>query len=349
MSVTVHDLELTYDKFMDKTSIIYGESGTGKSFIIVDILHALRPFVDQIIVISPTDRQNHTYDRGIVPLIFIHYTITPKLLEDLWKRQEALAAVYTKSNDKKTLESLFNKIPSSLRAPADSSISSVKQKLRDYESEVNDSTSDDSAAKAKISEMQTDCDKLIVKIRKHYITIHTAQLSQMRLTDDEQYALKYHGMNPRLVIIFDDSTDLIKKYKAHPVMQKIFYQGRHSMITALIACHTDKALDSELKKNAAVSIFTEYSCASGYFTRTAMSFDKETQQKALAAAKIAFSPTTPFQKLAWVRHEKKYYKFSAVKRDGFSFCSAKVREYARLAAAESGKVSADNEFMSDFK
>lgn len=346
---TVPDLDISHEKFIDKTSIIYGESGTGKSVIIVDILHSLRPFVEQIVVISPTDRQNHTYDKGIVPLPFIHYTITTKLLEDLWKRQEALAAVYTRSNNKKTLESLFNKIPVSSRAQADEVIKEIQRKLRDSETEINKSASDDSAAKSKITEMKEECDKLIVKIYKHYITKSAPQLQRLRLTDDEHYSIKYHGMNPRLVVIFDDATDLIKKYKAHPVMQKIFYQGRHSMITALIACHTDKALDSELKKNAAVSIFTEFSCASSYFTRTAMSFDKETQSKAIAAAKIAFSPTNPHQKLAWVRHEKKYYKFCAERRNGFGFCSAIVREYAKLAAAESGKVSADNQFMGEFQ
>lgn len=348
MASTVPDLEISHEKFIDKTSIIYGESGTGKSVIIVDILHALRPFVEQIVVISPTDRQNHTYDKGIVPLLFIHYTITTKLLEDLWKRQEALAAVFTRSNNKKTLESLFGKIPANARSEADDVIEGIKRKLRDSESEINKSTTDDSVAKSKIGEMKEECDKLIVKIYKHSITKNGAQLARLKLSDDEQYSLKYHGMNPRLVVIFDDATDLIKKYKTHPVMQKIFYQGRHSMITALIACHTDKALDSELKKNAAVSIFTEFSCASSYFTRTAMSFDRETQTKAIAAAKIAFSPTTPHQKLAWVRHEKKYYKFCAERRNGFGFCSAIVREYARLAACESGKVSADNQFMSDF-
>lgn len=347
---TVPDLEITHEKIIDKSSIVYGESGTGKSYIIVDMLHALRPHIDQIIVFAPTDRQNHTYDKGIVPLPFIHYTITPKLLTDIWNRQEALVAVYTQSNNPSVLRSLFKKISESRRSPAENVIAEINLKLKSSEREMMNLGMEESQYKAKVSEMKEDCEKLISQIYKTYITKETPNLSRMQLTQQEQFALKYHAMNPRLVIVFDDCTDLIKKYKGHDVMQKIFYQGRHSKITAIIAVHTDKVLDSELKKNAAISIFTEMPCATAYFMRQSTSLDRESQARAIAACKIAFGdPARPFQKLAYIRHEKKYYKFVAQKREGFTFGSTIIRSFCKMIAVESGKVSADNQFISEFK
>lgn len=346
---TVPDLEITHEKIIDKSSIVYGESGTGKSYIIVDMLHALRPYIDQIIVFAPTDRQNHTYDKGIVPLPFIHYTITPKLLTDIWSRQEALVAVYTQSNNINILKSLFRKIDDSRRAPAEAVISEINVQLKTFERELTQKNLDESQFKTKLNEMKEDCDKLLIEIYKTYITREAANIGRLNLTKQEQFTLKYHALNPRLVIVFDDCTDLIKKYRSHDVMQKIFYQGRHSKITAIIAVHTDKVLDSELKKNAAISIFTELPCATAYFTRPSTSLDRESIARAIAACKIAFGdPTRPFQKLAYIRHEKKYYKFCAQKREGFSFCSAIVKSFCKIIAVENGKVSADNQFISEF-
>jgi hypothetical protein len=313
------------------------------------MLYALRPFVDQIIVFAPTDRQNHTYDRGVVPLPFIHYTITPKLLTDIWSRQDALVAVYTQSNNVSVLKGLYGKIPQRSRQQADAVIAEIGVKFKTIEDELRGKGLDADQFKSKLAEMREDCDKLLLEIYKTSITRETQVLARMNLTQQEQYSLKYHALNPRLVIVFDDCTDLIKKYRAHEVMQKIFYQGRHSKITAILAVHTDKALDSELKKNAAVSIFTEMPCASAYITRPSTSLDREAQQRALAACKIAFGdPTRPHQKLAYVRHERKYYKFVAQKRENFSFCSAIVKSFCRAIAVENGKVSADNQFIAEF-
>jgi hypothetical protein len=347
--MSVPDLEISHEKFIDKVSLILGESGTGKSVIIVDMLHALRPHIDQILVFAPTDRQNHTYDGGIVPLPFIHYTITPQLLTSIWSRQEALASVYTRSNDKKILDQLFRKIPSARRQMVESAITEVTNRLKNSERELVNSGLDEAQIKSKVTDLRAECDKFLLQVHKTFITRETEYLAKLDLSEDETFALKYHGMNPRIVIIFDDCTDLIKKYSMNEVMQKIFYQGRHSFITAILAVHTDKALNAELKKNAAVTIFTEQPCASGYITRPSTNLDKESQARALNACKIAFGdPTRPFQKLAYVRHEKKYYKFCAERRSGFSFGSSIVKTFGHHAAADKGKVSADNQFIGQF-
>lgn len=337
------ELDFNYKYFIDGSTLLFGESKTGKSFIMVDILSQLQPHVDQIIVVSPTDRQNHTYDRGVVPIPCIHYQITSKLLDDIWERQNALAAVYTKANKPEILKSLFDRIKDSTKAAG--IIAAVQQKLRDYRYELESEPD----SKAKITTMEDECKKLISVIWRDTINNNRSVLQKLSLNKNEQFALKYLNLNPRLVLIFDDCTDMLAKFRRHPVMQKLFYQGRWAYITTLIACHTDKALDPELKKNAFISIFTEETCARSYFDRKSNDLDREAKQRAALACKSAFSPLAPYQKLIWVREEKKFYRYTASSHSNFRFGSQYVWEYCDKIKSDSGAINADNKFINDFK
>lgn len=339
------ELEFNYTKFLDKTTILYGESHTGKSFVIIDILHHLKPYVDQIIVISPTDPQNHTYDKGIVPLPCIHYTISAKLLDDIWSRQNALASVYTKANKIEILRDLFDRVNNSM---AKSVIENINNKKRTYEKEILQDNVDETTAKAKIDEMGRECERLIILIYKHFINTEREKLVKLPLNSDEKFTLKYLNLNPRIVVIFDDCTDQLKKFKSHPVMQKLFYQGRWAFITALFACHTDKALDPELKKNAFINIFTGEKSAHGYFERPSNDFNKEEKSRAAAACKAAFTPIARFQKLAWLREDNNFYRFTAEPHDNFRFGSSAIWEYCKRIQAEKGSINPGNKFIQEF-
>lgn len=49
---------------------MYGESGTGKSTIILDILYKIKDKIPTCVVISPTEDQNKTYE-DIIPDLLI--------------------------------------------------------------------------------------------------------------------------------------------------------------------------------------------------------------------------------------------------------------------------------------
>lgn len=343
MSLT--ELDFNYKYFLDRTTVMYGESGTGKSFVIVDILHHLKAHVEQIIVISPTDRQNRTYSRGLVPLPCIHYDITDQLLDDIWQRQNAFCGAYSKANEPEVLLSLFNKVGRSYEKTA---IGSINRKLADYKEEVQRDIDDESVVKTKIAEMEADCKRLILLIFKHAINENREALSKMSLTKEENYSLKYLNLNPRLVLIFDDCTDLLTKFRKHRVIKKLFYQGRWAFITALIACHTDKALDPELKKNAFISMYTEETCARSFFERKSNDLDKEARGRSAMACKSAFTPMAKHQKLAWVREEKKFYRFTATARPSFRFGSQYLWDFCDQIQADSNTIASDNRFAGSF-
>ncbi len=338
--------DINYKYFLDKSAILYGETKSGKSSILVDILYHLKPHVDQIVVISPMDRQNHTYDRGIVPLPCIHYEITTELLDSIWKRQGGFSVVYSRVNKTNILKSLFDRIPNNERARNE--IRQIYQKLKEFKQEIETKESDPAIASSQVASMEADCKQLIIMIWKHYINLNSAFLQNLQLSAAERYSLKHITFNPRLVLIFDDCTAEMKKFNTHPVMKKLFYQGRWAYITTLIACHTDKCIDPELKKGAFVSIFTEEPCASAYFDRCSNNFNKEARTRAYEALKAAFTPLAKYQKLVWVREDKKFYRFTATLRDEFKFCSDIVRKYCDKCCAVEDEQDSNNEFVAAF-
>lgn len=340
------ELDFGHKYFLDQSTLLFGESKTGKSFIIVDILYQLQPFIDQVLVISPTDRQNHTYDSGLVPQPLIHYTFTPELLKDIWERQEAFAKVYTQANDPVTLRRLFDMCSDNSRAR--SIIETINRKLVSYREEIEDGDDDDATARTKIAEMDTECKKLITLIFKQCINEHRGKLQKMTLSKAEQHTLKYLNINPRMVLIFDDCTDLLTRHKNNQTLQKIFYQGRHVFITIMIALHTDKALPPELKKNAFTTIFTEQTCARSYFERPSNDLDKEARQRARDASRAAFEGGGKYQKLAWIRDEKKFYRFTATSRPKFRFGSHHLWDFCQKIQSESGGSLSNNKFIHDF-
>lgn len=336
------ELEFTYRRFIDKTTVLYGETDSGKSFTITDILYCLSPHIEQVIVVSPTDRTNHSYDCGIIPLPCIHYGMTPELLNNIWDRQTAFGTVYTRASNPAVMRRLFDKIPNNEHARA--AIDKINEMRRATSAELakeeNGVTKTDAA--------EADCKDLIMRIFRRYISQNRKVLSGMQLDDQEQYTLKYINLNPRMVLIFDDCTDLIKKYRTHDVMQKLFYQSRHSFLTTLMACHNDKSLDPELKRNSFVSIFTEPTSAHTYVHRPSNSFTKPEMAAADEAIQSAFTPLAPNQKLAWVRKERKFYRFTATKKVGFRFGSPVIWDYCRQIQTTGVPSVMNNRFMRGF-
>lgn len=336
------ELHYTYLNFIDQMTILYGESKTGKSTIIIDILHHLNNHVDQIIVYAPTDRSNDTYQSGVVPMPCIHYEVNVKTLEDLYERQEALTLVYKRANAPHVIDGLIarindsriNKVLSDLSAARDKAVSEICK------------TTEGIIAEQQIAALTDRHNRYVASFKKALIERHKAKLL-IGANDDERHAIKYLHLNPRIVVIFDDCTEQLDKIKREPIMQKFAYQGRHQFITTIIAIHTDKNLDPAFKKNAMNCIYTEESCMMAYIDRPSNSFGKEARRAAFEAIKSAFTPLAKFQKLIWVREEKKYYRFTAQKHPNFSFGSPLLWEYCKSIQARGGASESNNKFISN--
>jgi len=343
---TLPELPFDYDRFLDRTTILYGESMTGKSTVIIDILKLLSPHVDQIIVISPTDRQNHTYDKGVVPLPMIHYGITGQLLDKIWERQSALASVYTKANKPEIFKQLFDRIRGNnhsrdtIEEAADIRDERIRDVKRGEENKI--------LARSKIDDIDKSFQKFLSLVYKTDILEYRDELSRMNLSEDEKFSLNYVDFNPRIVIIFDDCTDQLKKFRSHPVMQKLFFQGRWNFVTTLIAAHTDKALDPEVKKNSFTNIFTGPKAAQSYFARPSNDFDKNEKVRAVDAMRQAFTPTHRHQKLILSRAEDTFYRYTATLHGQFRFGSREFWRFCDEIKSDGNQMAPGNKFIQDF-
>lgn len=307
---------------------IYGESKTGKSHITRDIMCTLQKTIPQILVVAPTNEQNHDYDaNGEVPSVFIHSKVDGAVLCRMWKRQEAARSAYNRANKPEVIARLAHM--------------------------TGDPQFIDSSAKIRHLLKSADEDEKIVletalhRISKAVIAKHRTTLKKAKLSKDELCAIKYLAFNPRILLIFDDCTDELKREKSN-IMEKLFYQGRHNLITTIMSCHTDKTFSPELKKQTFLSIFTAPEAAMAYFTRASTCLDKAGKTIANSATNEAFIPGNRFQKLVIDRPRKMYFRYQARPSVVVRFGSREVRQYSKKIKRPDDEAIQGNEYSAMF-
>jgi energy-coupling factor transporter ATP-binding protein EcfA2 len=306
----LEEFSASADIFLDRSTVLFGPSGSGKSTIIVDILYHLKPRVDQVIVFSPMDKQNNTFGSGVVPRPFIHYAVTKEILDELWERQSSFVTIYTQANRPEVLARLFSRIPDPKPAQFLAAYANKVEKMISKMTEESD-----------IDAARGTFDEFKVRYYKKYIADHAKYLFSLPLTMSEKLSLKNLDFNPRIVVIFDDCTDILKSMKNSKFIQNIFYQGRWSMITLILGLHSDKALDPEIKKNIFTTIYTRQNVAVTAFERQSSGLSKNEKARAIAAAHESFTPVYQHQKLVYSQPRDTYYKYTAVPRKNFRFGS----------------------------
>jgi ABC-type dipeptide/oligopeptide/nickel transport system ATPase component len=111
--VNIEKLEFNINMFKDKTILLLGTSGTGKSKIILDIMHTIKDEVPVSYIFCPTNSVNDTFT-GIVPDCFISEDVDVDKLENIIKMQEIRMKIYKKCNDKQILTDIAFKLNDSI-------------------------------------------------------------------------------------------------------------------------------------------------------------------------------------------------------------------------------------------
>jgi ABC-type dipeptide/oligopeptide/nickel transport system ATPase subunit len=310
----VNELKFSAELFLNRSTTMYGGSGTGKTTVVKHIMYLLKEHVDQIMIFCPTDCQNGAYSgSGIVPRVFIHDSVTPEILKQLWERQESLAGVYRRANNVETLARLFARMPDERYAQY------IRRAIAAYERNLAEARASGPIDEDDINKIAQRRDEVLMAVYKYAITKNRAALAKLQLSEAERFSLTFFDLNPNMMIIFDDCTEQINKMKKDETIQKMFYQCRHLFLTVVFSVHDDKALGAELKKSAMNIIFTERTIADCYFGRPSNNFDKLTIKRAGNAISCAFDPTNKHQKLYYSRDAGQFYRFIAKKHGSFRF------------------------------
>ena len=315
------------DYFLNRSVILYGASNSGKSTIIKDILYTLRKHIPNVCVICPTNKLNGSYD-NLIPKPLIHSDVKECLLNDILKRQSLNVKIYNLVNSLEKLESLYNKMHDKNKEKIDLIIKSYYK--------VKEKSESSGVSKEVISKLEQEHNKKIINFYKETITNNIKYISSLDLNENDKMLMKHMYINPNFLIIIDDAAVSANTWCKYEAVKELFFNGRHHKVTFMIAFQDDKLLDSSLRKNAFINIFTTEKVCNTYFNRTANNFNSQERKMMLDVADAVFNTNTNsgkkgkpnYKKLIYLREEEppcRWMQASLVK--DFIFGSAHLVKY----------------------
>jgi hypothetical protein len=346
----IPSLNIKASHFLRQTTVLYGDSNTGKSTIIYHIFSVIRKYIPIIIVISPTAASNGDYDDR-VPDVLIFKEASKELLKAIYSRQEAAASIFRQANDVEVLKSLYKYVRDS---KTDNIARTVQTRYRIAINRAKrEFRSDHSKLEEEIENIKETHDDALRNIYRVSVRKHRDYLLRKKLNKHQETCLKYLDFNPGLCLVMDDCAAQIKAWGKDETIGKIFYQGRHNFITSIYTFQHDKLLDTTFRQNAFISIFTSDKSARAFFNRSSNNFEKSEVKKVesiiVEIFKKGASHPIKFQKLVYMRQAKQpYLKYIAKKMPKFKVCFPYVQKYCELVKSNEDYIDPDNPFMLSF-
>lgn len=271
-------LDPTYNTFRDRTTVLYGTSNCGKSFMTAHIMmNILNKHIPTAFLICPSEVPE--YEGRIfnccrfkkLDKTFIEW------LERLWERQEIPSEIYKRANSLETLDSIYKIVRTNA---IDEKIALVKSSQDKNIRRVENMDVSVDIKNKKIEDILHDHKNLLTDLYKAVIkrNIHTIQ--KYPLNENQKYTIHYIDFNPRVLLIFDDHiADLNKFIEKKEIFKNLFYRGRHRLITQIHLIQDDKEIKPALRKNAHISIFCSIPVANTFFNTASNGIDKTTKNK----------------------------------------------------------------------
>lgn len=334
---TPDDIEIplftkSYKYFLNKSIVLYGSSGSGKSMIMRDILFILKDHIPNTVVICPTNHLNKSYD-DIIPPQLIYTDVTEELIKNIFKRQKTVVKIHNMVNDISRLEKIYNKLSRSndhlIKSQIMNGYRIVKQKFSENENIHL------AEKKIKIQELDDGHKKKLIEFYKKIINKNKSLIknSSVRNNFDETEIkiINFININPNLLIILDDAAVSANVWAKYQEIKEMFFNGRHHKITFMISFQDDKLLESSLRKNAFINIFTTEIVCNSFFQRSANNFTKPEKIKMAKLSNFIFNDEKlkerNYKKLVYIKDKNpNTYYILADYNDDFRFGSNHLYE-----------------------
>ena len=335
----------SHKNYLNRTTIVYGRTNSGKSTIIEEIMYLCKDFIPTVFVIAPTNASNNAYTNKI-PSQFIRKDLDVEWLDKLLKRQKYSSGAYINSNKIELLKKLFNRISDATSTSIEESIIKKAHSSIIY---IEESNMEFVQKKKQKTQILADRDEMLKKLYKTSIRYNKIKLEQMsELSKSEKAALSFLDFNPNIMLILDDCASIFKKmYKKSSAIKEIFYEGRHYFFTTIIASQDDKEIDSELRKNTTMSIFTTAQSATSNFERSSNGYPKHEKMRAKTCIETVFrqdeNGSKHFQKLIYVQNESDPFRYTIADiHDDFRMCSQPLWDYSDRIKDKKDALNKDN-------
>lgn len=337
-TVVVEKFRPTASLLTNKSVILYGASGSGKTTSIKYILDILRETVPTFLCYCPTNEDNKSYD-GIIQDSCISPTMQYTELKKVWEWQSNKKIVYGKVNDYEYLTELATHLGLNVdKGP----LTAMEKKYlelrrmilaREYPTKNQDK-----------ERLDDEYKKYCVEYLKGIIRQNLSPDKVLKLDENYKFALQFLDFSPNTCIIFDDFTSQLrtlsnfsekdKEEKWRGIMNTYFTTNRHKRLTIIVACHDPTQLLPQIRENAHFSILGTKTMALRYITNT-FKGDK----MALAIAKAIFEESTAphkFAKALYDQNNSKWYYFVAkpMGDDMATLGSENVKKYCKSLEAK---------------
>ncbi len=320
-------LDTTYKTYLNRMTVLYGPTGSGKTTILNEIMYLLNHHIPLVFVIAPTNFANGIYtdkipSRCIKPGTSVDDTID--FLQKLLVRQKNVTNIYNMVNNVLNLKSIFDKIVDTrAKALANLAVRGADKSLKDTMRSHTLNIAEKKSKKIAIIETR---DSILRRIYKICISKHKDSLARdSSLTKKQNLIIRFLYINPQCLLLLDDCASRFKTWvKKSTVIKEIFYEFRHYNGTTVILAQNDKEIDSEFRKNVHNSIFADEQSAISNFTRASNGYGKPTKKRAAMCVEVVYP-----QDATKCKHFKKllYFNNSA---DPFRFFQADLYEDFRM-------------------
>lgn len=360
-------IAITADLLLDRSIVLYGASGSGKTVFIKHLLDVLRGHVGQALLVSPSEPTNNAY-RDYMPKALTHYTMKApdpraprkmlegdqgalQFLENMWQRQDMLVQIYEQANDLTTLRGLTARLPTGVQAKIQADLDPANRKrattMAQLEKRYRGQPGELKEKRRKVNELFEQVER---SMHKNTIIRHFAELWGVKgLTSAERVALQYIDLNPRMVLVLDDCGSDIKGIMNKPVFKRLFYRNRHVRLTVVFAFQDDTDLLPAMRKNAFISIFCERVSADALFMRGCNNFARDVKQKFKEIGPLVFQ--AGYRKLVYIRDDPNranFYHCTAAPPTGHMFPCGAVLEFCQRVERSGASADPNNPYFSSF-
>lgn len=359
-------LQLSADLLINRSIVMYGASRTGKTVMMKHCLDLLRGHVEQGILVSPSEPSNRDYS-NYFPKQLVHYTMKardPKnpgkflegdkgalqFLVDLWKRQEMLVQTWEQATRVPVLRQLVSRLPGARRKTIEAQLAPLNKKFRaavaGIQKKYRDSPGEMKDRLAEAEELFQDVER---GLYKKYIVEGFEALWELDLSDEERNCMAYIQLNPHMVLVLDDCGADLRPIMKKPIFKNLFYRGRHARLTVIFAFQDDTDLDTNLRKNAFVSIFCDRISAQTHFEQGSNRYSKQVKQLVNEILDPVFAER--FRKLVYIRDDprkKNFYHVTAAKPLGKMFPCKAILDVCRAIARSAGTADTSNPYFDRF-
>jgi hypothetical protein len=275
--------------------------------IMRDILYILKDHIPNILVIAPTNHLNNSFD-DIIPSQLIFPDVTEELIQNIFKRQKTVVKLYNMVNDFSRLEIIYNKLA---QLSDHNIINQIIQSYYNIKSKYQQNLDLNIVEKKiKLKELDDLHKKSLTEFYKKIINKYRTQIItnsyyQSKFDDIEFKIIKCININPNFLLILDDCAYNANIWSRYSEIKEIFMNGRHHKITFMMSFQDDKLLDSGLRKNAFINIFTTEIVCNAFFQRSANNFTKQERSKMAKLSNYIFNDSKlkdkNYKKLVYIK------------------------------------------------